>query len=56
MVPNLGQRVPTVEEPGRGLAGTLAKCLGDPGGWPFCRPESDYISGQVVTCGGGFGG
>jgi len=21
----------------------------------FCSPESDYISGQVIVCGGGFG-
>jgi hypothetical protein len=21
----------------------------------LCSPESDYVSGQVVVCGGGFG-
>jgi 3-oxoacyl-[acyl-carrier protein] reductase len=37
-----------------GRAGTPAEAAGSV--YLFCIPESDYVSGQVVICGGGFGG
>lgn len=37
-----------------GRAGTPAEGAGSV--YLFCIPESDYVSGQVVVCGGGFGG
>jgi 3-oxoacyl-[acyl-carrier protein] reductase len=37
-----------------GRAGTPAEAAGAV--YLFCIPESDYVSGQVVICGGGFGG
>jgi 3-oxoacyl-[acyl-carrier protein] reductase len=36
-----------------GRAGTPAEAAGAV--YLFCLPESDYISGQVVVCGGGYG-
>jgi 3-oxoacyl-[acyl-carrier protein] reductase len=35
-------------------AGTPAEAAGSV--YLFCIPESDYVSGQVVICGGGFNG
>jgi 3-oxoacyl-[acyl-carrier protein] reductase len=37
-----------------GRAGTPVEAAGSV--YLFCIPESDYVSGQVVICGGGFGG
>lgn len=37
-----------------GRAGTPAEAAGAV--YLFCQPESDYVSGQVVVCGGGFNG
>ncbi|HEX4356409.1 MAG TPA: SDR family oxidoreductase [Pseudonocardia sp.] len=37
-----------------GRAGTPAEAAGSV--YLFCIPESDYVSGQVVICGGGFNG
>jgi len=37
-----------------GRAGTPAEAAG--AAYLFCIPESDYVSGQVLTCGGGFTG
>ncbi|BBF99161.1 MULTISPECIES: SDR family NAD(P)-dependent oxidoreductase [Pseudonocardia] len=37
-----------------GRAGTPAEAAGAV--YLFCQPESDYVSGQVVVCGGGFDG
>jgi len=37
-----------------GRAGTPAEAAGAV--YLMCLPESDYVSGQVLTCGGGFGG
>jgi 3-oxoacyl-[acyl-carrier protein] reductase len=37
-----------------GRAGTPVEAAGSV--YLFCIPESDYVSGQVVVCGGGFGG
>jgi 3-oxoacyl-[acyl-carrier protein] reductase len=37
-----------------GRAGTPVEAAGAV--YLFCIPESDYVSGQVVICGGGFNG
>lgn len=37
-----------------GRAGTPAEAAGSV--YMFCIPESDYVSGQVIVCGGGWGG
>jgi 3-oxoacyl-[acyl-carrier protein] reductase len=36
-----------------GRGGTPEEAAGSV--WLFCIPESDYVTGQVVVCGGGFG-
>ena len=36
-----------------GRAGTPEEAAGAV--YLFCTPESDYISGQIVVCGGGYG-
>ena len=37
-----------------GRAGTPAEAAGAV--YLFCQPESDYVSGQILVCGGGFSG